>query len=143
MIAVWHGTTEDIPENWALADGNNGTMDLRDRYLKGVPDAGTESGSVGGSHEVTLSQSQLSGHGHGTTIDEAGDHGHDGERITQANHSSTGSDDTLYSGHAGTGASTFTSDGGHIHSTSISTTGGGDPVENRPVSIESIMIQRI
>ena len=28
-IWMWHGTVDNIPEGWAICDGNNGTPDLR------------------------------------------------------------------------------------------------------------------
>ena len=48
-IMFWSGSMEDIPEGWALCDGNNGTPDLRDRFVVGaggdyaVGDTGGES----------------------------------------------------------------------------------------------------
>ena len=35
-IAVWSGETTDIPNGWALCDGQNGTPDLRDRFIIGA-----------------------------------------------------------------------------------------------------------
>lgn len=32
----WSGSTEDIPEGWVLCDGNNGTPDLRNRFVVGA-----------------------------------------------------------------------------------------------------------
>ena len=33
MIMMWSGTAANIPTGWALCDGNNGTPDLRDRFI--------------------------------------------------------------------------------------------------------------
>ena len=35
-IMFWSGSTEDIPEGWVLCDGNNGTPDLRNRFVVGA-----------------------------------------------------------------------------------------------------------
>ncbi|NER81019.1 MAG: tail fiber protein [Leptolyngbya sp. SIO1D8] len=33
MIVMWSGAVANIPTGWALCDGNNGTPDLRDRFI--------------------------------------------------------------------------------------------------------------
>jgi hypothetical protein len=33
VIVMWHGTVATIPSGWALCDGNNGTPDLRNRFI--------------------------------------------------------------------------------------------------------------
>lgn len=35
IIAIWSGDSGDIPFGWKLCDGNNGTPDLRDRFVIG------------------------------------------------------------------------------------------------------------
>ena len=47
-IAIWSGTTGSVPTGWYICDGNNGTPDLRDKFLRGAP-AATEAGSTSGS----------------------------------------------------------------------------------------------
>jgi len=47
-IIMWHGLIANIPPDYALCDGNNGTPDLRDRFVVGAADA-VEAGGVGGS----------------------------------------------------------------------------------------------
>ncbi len=32
---IWQGSLATIPTNWVLCDGNNGTPDLRDRFIVG------------------------------------------------------------------------------------------------------------
>lgn len=34
IVGLWLGTVGDIPANWVLCDGNNGTYDLRDKFVK-------------------------------------------------------------------------------------------------------------
>lgn len=47
VIAMWSGTIASIPANWILCDGQNGTPDLRDKFIKGAAPA-TQPGAVGG-----------------------------------------------------------------------------------------------
>lgn len=62
-IVIWSGTAEDIPEGWALCDGQGGRPDLRDKFVLG---AGTSHavGSTGGSETVTLTTGQMPSHSH-------------------------------------------------------------------------------
>ena len=45
VIVMWAGLLANIPTGWALCDGQAGTPDLRDRFIKG---AGTDPGATGG-----------------------------------------------------------------------------------------------
>lgn len=54
---MWHGLIVDIPNGWALCDGENGTPDLRQKFVRGAnPDENP--GSTGGielhRHSLTL-----------------------------------------------------------------------------------------
>lgn len=46
-IIMWHGLIADIPPTYVLCDGDNGTPDLRDKFVVGAPD-GDDPGGVGG-----------------------------------------------------------------------------------------------
>jgi hypothetical protein len=48
-IIMWSGAINDIPHNWALCDGTNGTPDLTSRFIRSVPNSSTDPGSTGGS----------------------------------------------------------------------------------------------
>lgn len=50
LIAMWYGTVQNIPTGWVLCDGQNGTPDLRDRFVYGL-DSGSP--TTGGSNSVT------------------------------------------------------------------------------------------
>jgi len=39
VITFWHGSIASIPTCWAYCDGNNGTPDLRDRFVNCLGDA--------------------------------------------------------------------------------------------------------
>ena len=64
MILLWAGSIVDIPAGYVLCDGNNGTPDLRDRFIVGagssyaVNDSG---GALNHNHAFT-------GNGHTHTI---------------------------------------------------------------------------
>lgn len=46
-IIMWHGLLANIPADYALCDGDNGTPDLRDKFVRGSAD-GVDPGGVGG-----------------------------------------------------------------------------------------------
>jgi len=55
MIIMWNSTVASIPSGWVLCDGNNGTPDLRDRFIVGAGSGGSYSpGNTGGSANATL-----------------------------------------------------------------------------------------
>lgn len=60
-IIMWSGT--DIPDGWALCDGENGTPDLRGRFVLGGSDTHSV-GETGGEEEVTLTEVQMPKHQH-------------------------------------------------------------------------------
>lgn len=64
-IIMWSGAIANIPEGWALCDGQNSTPDLRDRFIIGAGDD-RPSGSVGGSETHAHSVSGTVG---ATTLD--------------------------------------------------------------------------
>jgi hypothetical protein len=76
IISLWYGSVASVPSGWYLCDGNNGTPDLRDRFIVGagstyavaatggsasVTPAGTISGTVGG---TSLTEAQMPKHYH-------------------------------------------------------------------------------
>ncbi len=73
MIVMWSGTIGSIPEGWKLCDGQNGTPDLRSRFIVGAatPGAVLSNGltiksvnGVGGEERVTLNITQIPPHTH-------------------------------------------------------------------------------
>jgi len=78
-------------QGWALCEGTNGTLDLRDRFILGfnktksasqsVPQNYGKIGNTGGEERVTLTGHQSGvkphGHNHNISVGTAGDHSHD------------------------------------------------------------------
>lgn len=52
IVGLWLGTTASIPVNWVLCDGNNGTYDLRDKFVK-IGATLAENNTTGGANTHT------------------------------------------------------------------------------------------
>lgn len=91
VICMWSGEISSIPSGWVLCDGENGTPDLRDRFVVGAGDS-YEVGDKGGSASVTLTESELPSHSH--SMESAGGHSHTGDTGSAGSHSHTGSTNT-------------------------------------------------
>lgn len=73
-VIMWSGALSEIPSGWQLCDGNNGTLDLSNRFVRGVADLedpGNTGGSVSHSHTfsdtISSSTSEVGGHTHSYT----------------------------------------------------------------------------
>lgn len=76
IIGLWLGDLDAIPEGWVLCNGENGTLDLRDRFIKIAHDT-SEIGDAGGANSHThASQS----HAHSS-----GSHSHSGSASAHVN----------------------------------------------------------
>ena len=64
IIVLWSGAIVDIPAGWALCDGNNGTPDLRDKFVIGAGDTYGPDDSGG----VTTHFHSFTGDGHDHTL---------------------------------------------------------------------------
>ena len=154
-IIMWSGAVSSIPTGWALCDGNNGTPDLRDRFVVGAggsysPDA------TGGADSVTLTEAQIPSHNH--SMNSAGSHGHTGVTDVDSASGSFKSEKSGYSdssgvfsrsgsqrcgdglggtfnnrinfNHTHSHVLSINANGDHTHT--INNTGGGESHENRP-----------
>lgn len=57
IVTIWKGTIETIPDGWLICDGNNGTPDLRDRFIMPAGDVyncGDRGGSLWHGHPFTM-----------------------------------------------------------------------------------------
>lgn len=150
-IIMWSGSVSSIPNGWALCDGNNGTPDLRNRFIVG---AGGEYavGDTGGAKEVTLTVDEIPAHTHSGTTGSAGSHTHSASTNSTGSHTHTytryssrpasmigsgqgwGGTSSVNTSSAGAHTHTVTvqSAGAHTHSFTTDSTGGGKAHENRP-----------
>ena len=64
--------SSEAPEGWAICDGENGTPDLRNRFILGS--GKNFVGKTGGEENVTLTQNQMPKHNH--TMSNNGSHSH-------------------------------------------------------------------
>lgn len=62
-ILIWSGAADNIPDGWALCDGEEGRPDLRDKFVLGAGEKHAV-GETGGSEEVTLTVEQMPAHSH-------------------------------------------------------------------------------
>lgn len=62
-IVVWSGLADAIPKGWSICNGENGTPDLRDRFVLGG--GGTRAvGETGGEEEHKLTVGEMPKHSH-------------------------------------------------------------------------------
>lgn len=64
-IVIWSGTEDNIPKHWALCDGENGTPDLRGRFVLGSSEEHSV-GDTGGKETVILGEAHMPQHTHPT-----------------------------------------------------------------------------
>jgi len=76
-ILMWSGPADKIPEGWVLCDGQNGTPNLVDRFIRGAaaaggePQVGTSDGDPKHSHTVFPSIEVLPGGAHSHEVPNA------------------------------------------------------------------------
>jgi hypothetical protein len=139
MIMMWYGTTSNVPYGWQLCNGDNGTPDLRDRFVIGAGAAyntNTQGGAASntaitasnGAHShagitgnTALSIAQMPNHTHpasGTVLTVSGT----GYFIHQAGQQTGGTSTLVANTGGGQGHDhTISSDGAHTHSVVVST----------------------
>lgn len=57
-IVIWSGTANNVPDNWAICDGQDGRPDLRDKFVLGAGEKHAV-GDEGGSEKVALTADEL------------------------------------------------------------------------------------
>jgi microcystin-dependent protein len=130
---------DNIPEGWAICNGENGTPDLRNRFIVSI--GNYKLGDTGGADAVKLEVNNLPAHNHpfNVRLDNAGDHSHifkirfGVRRIIHRNSCgfSSCTDNVV---HDGTHRRVSSTNGNHSHTINfnINNTGGNQPHENRP-----------
>ncbi len=64
VIVMWSGVANNIPSGWVLCNGDNGTPDLRDRFVVGAGNTYSV-GAKGGEATHTLTVAEMPLHTHG------------------------------------------------------------------------------
>lgn len=83
LISKWSGTIATIPIGWYLCNGQNGTPDLRKKFIYGAS-TDAEIGTTGGSADAVVVS-----HSHSASSDSQGNHTHYTWTDTQGAHSHT------------------------------------------------------
>lgn len=163
MILMWSGS-EDIPEGWAICDGNNGTPNLIGKFIKASDTANQTGGggnytADGNNNYIKLEVENLPDHTHSipeltTTSNGEHSHGHIEEytswvsgvdqtydisyiEATEGNTlDSIGLKSTNYSVDIGSYKGTTDPAGDHSHTIPATSTSGTTNANNTPFSIE-------
>jgi len=152
-IIMWSGDIINIPTEWALCNGSNGTPDLRGKFIVGAGSSYAV-GDVGGEDQVSLTVSQLPSHNHSGSTSSDGNHWH----YVARNEEKNGGGNSLAMKHTG-GSNWYDYDlyrhgsdanwgesnsaGNHSHTFTSSDTGGGQNHENRPPYYTLAYIMRV
>ena len=112
-IIMWSGTVAEAEAltNWKICDGQNGTPDLRDKFVLGVGSSAAAStanqGDTNNNNSITLSEGQMPAHNHNITDN---GHTHGDGTLAAANQSITGEITKISEGFnaAGTATGVFT-----------------------------------
>lgn len=136
IICLWSGSVDNIPDGWALCDGQNGTEDLRDKFVVGAGNSyavnatgGNASQNVnlsGSTGATTLTVDQMPSHTHSAPLRIATWAEGSGRYF-----SSNGSQGPVYTGATG---------GGQSHSHSLS---GSATVSTLPPYYAKCYIQKL
>lgn len=139
-IMYWDDDPANIPAGWVICDGNNGTPDLLDDFLKSV-DSGVDPGARGGEHNKTLTQQQLPNHSHSTgSTDTQGQHNH---AVSKSNRDAAYDVSEAINSDAPDG-NVSTPDGGiHSHEYDDTAIGSGNSYDNRPRHHELVPVMKV
>jgi len=133
-IIAWDNAT--IPEGWAVCNGNNGTPNLVDRFVRGAgTDAQLRTTGGASTHYHTVPNTSTSGsHNHGgtATLDASGGGTTTGTAGTGAQHAAASH------GHDTITVTNISTAGGHSHSTPNT-----QSVSNNPLHIKRVFIMRV
>lgn len=137
VIAMWSGQSTNIPDGWALCNGQNGTPNLTDKFVIGAG-AGYTTGATGGKEKHTLTTSEMPSHNHSSgslSASSSGSHTHSysSSHGSTGRYGMTGGTATVVVSTSGS-SDTTGSAGSHSHSISgnTSSTGSGAAFEIMP-----------
>ena len=124
-IFAYNGTV--APSSWAICDGQNGTPDLRGRFITGHTKSITEINNKGGENKHKLSIKELASHDHKIIND--GNHRHS---FNLSENEDGSSDDDFQSMTKSNPSKTTSGAGSHNHGGSTGYVGSNYSYENRP-----------
>lgn len=127
FILMWSGSVGSIPASYFLCDGNNGTPDLRNRFILGAGSTYSV-GATGGATTHTLTTSEMPSHTH--TVFSAGSHNHYVSEVDRGEEGNDGTDQSVGS-YSESGTAKYTSYAGD-HTHSLSYAGSGAAHNNMP-----------
>jgi hypothetical protein len=133
LVVLWYGIQVLVPEGWALSNGSNSTIDLRNRFIVGAGDEYNVAATGGVTDRVNPS------HTHTLTIDNAGAHTHgftffkDGGSFTNIR----------TRGPNVAGSWGISTNGAHSHSFNLATQGNAAANTNLPPYMGLYYIQKI
>lgn len=128
-IILWSGAVANIPSGWVLCDGNNGTPNLRNRFVVGAGATYSVDASGGSADAIVVD------HTHTASASTAGNHNHANYYINGSfGNAGTGVPLSNFSGSsAGYNASWTTSAAGaHSHTVTVNSTGSSGTNANLP-----------
>lgn len=144
-IVMFNGLVADIPKNWAICDGSNGTPNLIDKFIK----AGTSAGQTGGDNEITLTVDNLPSHTHivqsgSITTSTNGGHSHTYTQPVMGQSDNANDRNVVESTTSGTTSSA----GEHSHTVDVSgitlsSVGNNVPIKIEPLYYSLIFIMKI
>jgi len=148
-IIMYDGLVANIPANWALCDGTNGTPNLVDRFIYGA-NSDVTIGTIGGSADaVVVAHTHTANHSHTASSNTTGSHTHL-SGLDNANAGETGFTGGV-TGNSVNGLSNVTSSSGnHAHTITVntasvttSTVGESGVGKNIPPYVKLAYIKRI
>ena len=126
MIILWYGDTSNIPGGWVLCNGQNGTPDLRDRFVIGAGN-NFSAGNTGGSNSITLSEANLPSHRHFVVSNDLGGQNRTNSNVNANNQVRKGTGaGNLYESY------NLASTGSDAAAGRSSAVGSGTPFDNKP-----------
>lgn len=117
IVIMWSGAINEIPNGWFLCDGNNGTPDLRNRFVVGSGSKYTLQEIGGSANSVIVS------HTHSVSIATDPNHTHNIISRDPSNNTTTPFWDSFRSITTPANAAVSTSNGGHSHTIGIANAG--------------------
>ena len=130
-IVMWSGAIEEIPDGWALCDGQNDTLDLRNRFVLCAGNSYAVGVTGGSADSVNIA------HTHTGSTNSAGSHNH------TMGHCSTGGGNIAQGGTDASGGAGTNSAGNHSHTITVTSAGESGVGKNLPPYYALAFIQQI